>query len=118
MSQRNWRKSWPKQYSVGYKKPPVHTRFRAGQSGNSRGRPRARKGPKELFQNALFAVGIIKEGGVEKRMSCLAIAYKALVASALKGNPRSMTLMFNLMHQYEMLDDLDKETKEMLIKFV
>jgi hypothetical protein len=55
---------------------------------------------------------------VEKRMSCLATSYKALVASALKGNPRSMALMFNLMHQYGMLDDLDKETKEMLIRFV
>jgi hypothetical protein len=28
-------------YKVGYKKPPLHTRFRKGQSGNPRGRQRA-----------------------------------------------------------------------------
>ena len=28
-------------YEVGYRKPPVRTRFRTGQSGNPRGRPAA-----------------------------------------------------------------------------
>jgi len=31
-------------YEIGYRKPPAHTRFKAGQSGNPAGRPRgARK---------------------------------------------------------------------------
>ena len=30
---------------VGYRKPPVHTRFKPGQSGNPKGRP---KGPRNL----------------------------------------------------------------------
>lgn len=28
-------------FKVGYRKPPVETRFKPGQSGNPRGRPRA-----------------------------------------------------------------------------
>ena len=28
------------QYSVGYGKPPVHSRFKKGQSGNPKGRPK------------------------------------------------------------------------------
>ena len=30
-------------YAVGYKKPPLHTRFKKGQSGNPRGRPKGSK---------------------------------------------------------------------------
>lgn len=28
------------QFAVGYKKPPIHTRFKLGQSGNPKGRPK------------------------------------------------------------------------------
>ena len=31
-----------KKYDVGYKKPPVHSRFKQGQSGNSSGRPKGK----------------------------------------------------------------------------
>jgi hypothetical protein len=30
----------PPHYPVGYRKPPVHSRFKKGQSGNPRGRPK------------------------------------------------------------------------------
>ena len=30
-------------YEVGYKKPPAHTRFKKGPSGNHRARPKASK---------------------------------------------------------------------------
>jgi hypothetical protein len=32
-------------YKIGYGKPPEHTRFRPGQSGNPAGRPRAAAHP-------------------------------------------------------------------------
>ncbi len=33
----------PRDYEVGYGKPPSRTRFRSGQSGNPRGRPKGTK---------------------------------------------------------------------------
>jgi hypothetical protein len=30
----------PKEYTVGYRKPPQATRFKPGQSGNPKGRPK------------------------------------------------------------------------------
>jgi Family of unknown function (DUF5681) len=34
------RKPSRKEYAIGYGKPPVHTRFAKGQSGNPKGRPK------------------------------------------------------------------------------
>jgi S-adenosylmethionine/arginine decarboxylase-like enzyme len=38
---------------VGYGKPPLHTRFKKGQSGNPRGRPRGAKNLSTLVSDAL-----------------------------------------------------------------
>jgi len=35
-------------YAVGHKKPPLHTRFPPGQSGNPKGRPKGRSKDKDL----------------------------------------------------------------------
>ena len=41
-------------YEVGYRKPPKHTRFKPGQSGNLRGRP---KGTKNLKTDLMEELG-------------------------------------------------------------
>jgi len=56
------------QDDVGYGRPPVSTRFRKGQSGNPRGRPKGRK--KEVPNDAVLGQTVtIREDGVEKTMT-------------------------------------------------
>jgi hypothetical protein len=43
----------PRDYTVGYGKPPVETRFQKGQSGNPEGRPRSTKKLVTLLAEAL-----------------------------------------------------------------
>src|SRR5215469_15592455 len=50
-------------YEVGYGKPPRHTRFKKGQSGNPRGRPCGSKNLKTLLSEALSEPVIITENG-------------------------------------------------------
>jgi hypothetical protein len=40
-------------YDVGYGKPPLHTRFRKGQSGNPKGRGKGTKNFATLFMKAM-----------------------------------------------------------------
>lgn len=42
----------PEDNDVGYKKPPKHNRFKKGQSGNPKGRPKDRKS----FATRFFAI--------------------------------------------------------------
>ena len=43
-------------YEVGYGKPPLHTRFQKGESGNPKGRPRGKKNMATLLSTALKRV--------------------------------------------------------------
>ena len=50
-------------YEVGYRKPPVHSRFKKGQSGNVKGPPKGAKSFKGLIQKELDAPIIVKTNG-------------------------------------------------------
>jgi Family of unknown function (DUF5681) len=55
-------------YDVGYRKPPRHTRFAKGQSGNPRGRPPGAKNLKTLLSEALNETVIVSENGGRQRL--------------------------------------------------
>ena len=50
-------------YEVGYGKPPGHTRFAKGQSGNPRGRPPGAKSFTTLLDEALNERVLVEENG-------------------------------------------------------
>jgi len=72
-------------YSVGYRRPPVHTRWRAGQSGNPNGRPKVESIPLlQAVNQALRQKVTIPINGKLKKMSLAeAMAQKLVVDSAM-----------------------------------
>ena len=65
-------------YKVGYKKPPLHTRFQKGQSGNPRGRPKGSKNFSTLLAEALNEPVVVTEDGRRRRISKRELGFKQL----------------------------------------
>lgn len=56
-------------YSVGYGKPPEHSRFTRGKSGNPRGRPRKKRTFEDDFQAEMNSTIAVNVGGQVKRIT-------------------------------------------------
>ena len=75
---------------VGYKRPPKHSQFRKGQSGNPKGRPKGAKGFAAELQQELDEIIPVREGGRERRLSKRRVIIKRMVEAALKGEPKAI----------------------------
>ena len=89
------------EYEVGYGKPPLETRFKQGQSGNPRGRPRGAKNLATLLDEALNERVVINENSGRRRISKRKAALKQLVNEAAKGNWRALKLLVDLLQDIE-----------------
>ena len=56
---------------VGYARPPIASRFKPGNSGNPRGRPRNSRNLKTIIQGALTAPVVLREGARKRSISKL-----------------------------------------------
>lgn len=83
-------------YAVGYGKPPEHSRFQAGQSGNPKGRPKGSLNLATAVNRALREKIIVTENGRRKSMTKLDVAIKGLVNRAVKGDAKAMQQLLGL----------------------
>jgi len=89
-------------YEVGYGKPPHHTRFKSGQSGNPRGRPSGAKNLSTLLNEALNEpVVVVTENGGRKKISKRQASFKQLVNEAAKGKWPALKLLVDILQDIE-----------------
>lgn len=84
---------------VGYKSPPVHTRFQPGVSGNPSGRQKGSANFKTLFNKIVNEQIPVREGADVKKVSKAEAVLRAVVIGALKGDPRNLALLLRLAEQ-------------------
>lgn len=84
------------EYKVGYKKPPRHSQFKKGSSGNQKGRPKGTRNLKTDLAEELAEQIVVREGERTLRVSKQRALVKTLVARTLKGEVRPATMLLNL----------------------
>lgn len=88
-----------KDYKVGYKRPPVDTRFKPGQSGNPSGRPN-RKGLKQVVEAYLNTEITVTLGNRKVTMTRLEALVYRMFEPALSGNLKGFPPALQLLQGY------------------
>ena len=83
-------------YDVGYGKPPKHSQFKKGQSGNPKGRPKNARGVLASVKRELDSKITVREGGRQVTMSKATAMAKRIVANALQGDPKALFTLLKL----------------------
>jgi uncharacterized protein DUF5681 len=88
-------------YEVGYGKPPRHTRFRKGRSGNPRGRPSGSKNLSTLLNEALNEPVLVAENGGRRKITKRQAIITQLVNKAAKADWRAIKILLDLVQEIE-----------------
>lgn len=83
-------------YVVGYKKPPKHSQFSKGKSGNPKGRRKGSKNVGTVLNEVLNEKVIINENGHRRQVTKLAAAIKQVVNNAAAGDKNALRLLIQL----------------------
>jgi Family of unknown function (DUF5681) len=82
---------------VGYKRPPLHSRWKPGQSANPRGRTKGRLDLKTEVKLMLEApVTVANDKGKSKKITTLRASLWRVREKALKGNDKSLAKILDL----------------------
>src|SRR5262245_320346 len=97
-------------YPVGYCKPPLHSRFAPGTSGNPRGKPKGHLNLETILKNELNRLITIREGDRSRRLKKGAAWVVRTVNGALNNDPKANATLVALLRTFvfgraqEMLD--------------
>tara|TARA_R110000782_G_scaffold132359_5_gene224389 strand:+ start:44607 stop:45011 length:405 start_codon:yes stop_codon:yes gene_type:complete len=107
-------KKMPKKgYEVGYKKPPKHTQFKPGQSGNPKGRPHGAKNLSTELLEELQEWVKVTESGKQKTISKQRAMLKALMAKAVQGDSRAANTLLNMFLRLVPREAMDAEDQSL-----
>ncbi len=87
-------------YEVGYGRPPKRGRFKPGQSGNPKGRPKGRKNIHTILEETLFRLVTITENGRKRKAPAIEALFLSLLRKSLDGDMRAFE---KLLRQLPML---------------
>ena len=88
-------------YEVGYGKPPRHTRFQKGRSGNPAGRPRGKKNLATLLSGALDQKIIVVENGRRKKISKREAIVTQLVNKSASADLKATQILLAMLRDVE-----------------
>jgi len=85
---------------VGYRKPPKHSQFKKGQSGNPKGRPEGSPNFSTVVKKMLKEPVPVKQGGKRKTVATQTAFLLKLKQKALEGDLRALDRFIELARTY------------------
>jgi Family of unknown function (DUF5681) len=98
---------------VGYGRPPLHSRFKPGQSGNPKGRAKGSKNLRTILKQVSNEQIQIREGDRTRRMSRMEALVRTTYTRAFKGDPKAFASLILLWRQIG-LTESDETTTELV----
>ncbi|MCW2349179.1 DUF5681 domain-containing protein [Sphingobium sp. B12D2B] len=108
-------------YEVGYGRPPKHTRFQKGRSGNPSGKKRPQEGPGQIFHRLLRESVTVSENGRKRTMAKLEVVLSQIINKAASGSDKHFKLFLEMMTRFPpeaVTMRLDREDEQFLADFL
>jgi hypothetical protein len=105
----------------GNERPDIRTRFKKGQSGNPRGRPKSRKNRAAQLRDVLYRDILIKDGRGSRSVPKIVAAAEVCLNNAIKGDLRSFVKIMEIAHKFQLIENsptLPEEISEIRITYV
>jgi hypothetical protein len=100
-------------YAVGYGRPPLHTRFQKGQSGNPRGRPPSKtKTVNEMVLEEAYRPIAVPEGDRQMTISAFQAMVRSQFTQAIKGNGPAQRNIVELVEGAEARAEQNRQAQE------
>jgi len=99
-------------YKVGYRKPPVHSRFGPGNRANPRGRPKGSPNLSSVLKRAAREKVVVTERGRRRKITKIEAAAKQLLTQAASGDARAIQLAIELLDRLERRDSAQPQATD------
>jgi hypothetical protein len=85
-------------------RPDFRTRFKKGQSGNPRGRPRGSKNKRSLLVDVLYRPIQVKDSSGTRSVPKIVAATEVCINNAIKGDLRSYVKIMEIAQKFQLLE--------------
>jgi hypothetical protein len=104
----------PKDYEVGYGRPPIEHRFKPGNNANPKGRGKKTRNRKVVMRELFFEPVTVNEAGEVKQLPALEVVLKRVLTQALKGDFRAALTVIGMAQREGFLTPEQEEAVEAL----
>ena len=88
-------------YEIGKYRPPVASRWKPGQCGNHKGRPKKARGVATMAREALERQLPVIVSGRKTQMTVRAVAYRKLADKAAAGDLKALGFLLDLANEHQ-----------------